>query len=224
MSIKPILFNTEMVKAILIGIKTQTRRLVKPQPPCVLKKMTEGQHAGAWCLFQDSPMLNPTTNSPWGAQYSPPYQSGDILWVRETWCKWWLPHGEWSYKYKATSPYGNTAPAMPDSDDEPFSMPWRPSIHMPREAARIFLKVKDVRAEQLQSITMDEIRAEGLTSAAVHVGDEEIAFKEWELLWNSTVKKDDLNRYGWAANPWVWVIEFERCEKPEGWNRGSDTA
>ena len=85
---------------------------------------------------------------------------------------------------------------------------------MPKEAARIFLKVADVRAERLQDIDIDGIRNEGLLSAAVHCGDMEIALKEWEILWNSTIKKSDLDRYGWDANPWVWVIEFERCEKP----------
>lgn len=218
MALKPILFNTEMVKAILIGRKTQTRRLVKPQPPCVLKKMTEGQHAGAWCLFQDSPMLSPTTNSPWGAQYSPPYQSGDILWVRETWCKWWLPHGEWSYIYKATSPYGNTAPAMPDSDDEPFSMPWRPSIHMPKEAARLFLRVEAVRCEQLLNIEIDDALAEGINRDGIITTEGPIAYRVWnrmQALWDSTIKPVDIPHYGWDANPWVWVIEFERIDRKD---------
>lgn len=89
---------------------------------------------------------------------------------------------------------------------------------MPKEAARIWLKVTDVRLERLQEITIDGIRNEGLSSMAVHAGDMEIALKEWELLWSSTIKKSDLDRYGWDANPWVWVIEFERCEKPEGEN------
>lgn len=199
MSEKPILFNTEMVRAILDGRKTQTRRLIKPQPPCALKKMTEGQRAGEWHLYQDSPMMNPTTNSPWGAQYSPQYHPGDILWVRETW------HGlktgnekfghHKTFWYKADEKDGNP-------DDK-----WRPSIHMPKEAARIFLKVKDVRAERLQDISVDEIRAEGLDVLGKTMNT---SFKMWSELWNSTVKKADLPRYGWEANPWVWVIEFER--------------
>ena len=87
---------------------------------------------------------------------------------------------------------------------------------MPKEAARIWLKVTNVRVERLQDITADSIRNEGLSSLAVQCGDMEIALKEWENLWNSTIKKSDLDRYGWDANPWVWVIEFERCEKPKG--------
>lgn len=83
------------------------------------------------------------------------------------------------------------------SDEKPetgwnYSWVKRPSIHMPKEAARIWLKVTNVRVERLQ----------------------EIALKEWKNLWNSTIKKTDLDSYGWEANPWVWVIEFERCEKP----------
>ena len=93
---------------------------------------------------------------------------------------------------------------------------WKPSLFMPKEAARIWLKVTDVRVERLQEITIDGIRNEGLSSMAVHAGDMEIAMEEWKNLWNSTIKKPDINHYGWDANPWVWVIEFERCEKPEG--------
>ena len=87
---------------------------------------------------------------------------------------------------------------------------WHPSIHMPKEAARIFLKITNVKAERLQDIDIDGIRNEGLLSAAVHSEDMEIALKEWEILLNSTIKKSDLDRYGWDANPYVWVIEFER--------------
>ena len=131
-----------------------------------------------------------------------PYQHGDILYVRETWCKGSYGNEKEKYYYKA--------------DDNNFFCTWHPSIHMPKEAARIWLKVTDVRVERLQDITADSIRNEGLSSLAVHCGDMEIALKEWENLWNSTIKKSDIDHYGWDANPWVWVIEFERCEKPEG--------
>lgn len=84
---------------------------------------------------------------------------------------------------------------------------------MPKEAARIWLKVTDVRVERLQNITETQAQAEGcdsglLTGACTARG-------QFEYLWNSTIKKSDLDRYGWNASPWVWVIEFERCEKPE---------
>lgn len=84
--------------------------------------------------------------------------------------------------------------------------PWKPSIRMPKEAARIFLKVTDIRPERLQAIDDNGVVAEGL-----QIGD------PFDDLWNSTIKKADQDRYGWDANPWVWVIEFERCEKPEEW-------
>lgn len=195
MATKPILFNTQMVRAILDGRKTCTRRIVKPQPTA---------HYGAQCI-------------------KPPYQPGDILYVRETWERFecWNCEGDEGgncpkepkksvldktcgcYMYRATDEISGDAK-------------WHPSIHMPKEAARIWLKVTDVRVERLQEITADDIRNEGLSSAAAHCGDMEIALKEWENLWNSTIKKSDLGRYGWNASPWVWVIEFERCEKMQG--------
>ena len=129
-----------------------------------------------------------------------PYRAGDILYVRETWSEW-----TGGYVYKAWSgPFPQPGKAS--------VMKWHPSIHMPKEAARIFLRVTDVRAERLQDITIEDIRKEGLTSMAVHAGDTEIAYEEWKLLWDSTIKKLDIPLYGWDANPWVWVIEFERIE------------
>lgn len=103
---------------------------------------------------------------------------------------------------------------------------WKPSIHMPKEAARIWLKVTDVRVERLQEISEDGAVKEGIyvanckdcnapfgCDACPDEGYNEI--DEFVELWNSTIKKFDIDRYGWNANPWVWVIKFERCEKPE---------
>lgn len=219
MMIKPILFNTEMVRAILEGRKTCTRRVIKPQweecPACkyvhneyIYDKMAEN----VYCARCGCP-LEPERRSP--------YQPGDILYVRETWQYLYeldgneqVVEGTGKYYYAAT----DTIPFDTYVDENGVKhdhAPWKPSIHMPKEAARIWLKVTDVRVERLQDITADDIRSEGLSSIAVHAGNMEIALKEWKKLWNSTIKKSDLDRYGWDANPWVWVIEFERCEKPQ---------
>ena len=85
---------------------------------------------------------------------------------------------------------------------------------MPKDAARIWLKVTDVRVERLQEITEVQAQAEGCNSGMLT--GECTARGQFEDLWNSTIKKPDLDRYGWSANPYVWIIEFERCEKPEG--------
>jgi len=199
----PILFNTEMVRAILDGRKTCTRRLIKPQPDKkhiyplgFVTDSTEKKEVGCFGF---------AANEYGGSiQYvKPPYRyaPGDILYVRETWKK--APNGYYYYEDWQRNDIADVTK-------------WKPSIHMPKEAARIWLKVTNVRVERLQEITIDGIRNEGISSMAVHAGDMEIALKEWKNLWNSTIKKTDLDSYGWEANPWVWVIEFERCEKPEG--------
>lgn len=200
MAIKPILFNTEMVRAILDGRKSCTRRIVKPQwEECPHCKYMHNEYIydelaeNIYCTRCGYSLVT---------ERRAPYQHGDILYVRETWCKGSYGNEKEKYYYKA--------------DDNNFFCTWHPSIHMPKEAARICLKVTDVKVERLQDITADSIRNEGLSSLAVHCGDMEIALKEWENLWNSTIKKSDLDRYGWEVNPWVWVIEFERCEKPKG--------
>lgn len=205
MAIKPILFNTEMVRAILEGRKSCTRKIVKSQQ--LIGMLPDKCKNGApekflkekklmfkpYCDMTDIELIN--------TAYKAPYQPGDILYVRETWKK--ASNG---YYYYEDWQRGDIADLTK----------WKPSIHMPKEAARIWLRVTDVRVERLQEINAEGIRNEGISSMAVHVGDMEIALKEWKNLWNSTVKKSDINCYGWDANPWVWVIEFEMCEKPEG--------
>lgn len=193
MAIKQILFNTEMVRAILDGRKTCTRRLVRFLP---------GENPQWTGYIRDGLMLYNGRNEP--CITKAPYQPGDILYVRETWCG--LPvneaghmRGHTIYYYKADG----------DLRPEGWRGAWRPSIHMPKEAARIWLKVTDVRVERLQDMTDDDAEAEGCfdyTSTALG----------FFYIWDSTIKKSDLDRYGWDANPWVWVIEFERCENPEG--------
>ena len=216
MAIKPILFNTDMVRAILDGRKTVTRRLIK--------KLPDDAEFSGWLLDSTcqedakdigsagfKTLKQPTEKA--GCLFvKPPYQTGDILYVRETWHKYKKRVGKGEGCHIAEF-YGYRA-SIANSEDA--NEPWHPSIHMPKEAARIWLKVKDVRVERLQEITIDDIRNEGLTSMSVHVGYMVIALEEWKILWNSTIKKSDIGRYGWDANPYVWVIEFETCEKPEG--------
>lgn len=217
----PILFNTEMVRAILDGRKTCTRRIAKGFIPddalWGYTAFTPKGYISCRGLYADG----------YGEKfYKLPYQPGDILYVRETWCEYGdlndadqIIDGTEKYYYRADgenpTPY-NYFLVQKNGYDEHRDFPtWHPSIHMPKEAARIWLRVTDVRVERLQEINIDGIRNEGLSSVAVHAGDMEIALKEWETLWNSTIKKSDLDRYGWKANPWVWVIKFERCEKPQ---------
>ena len=195
MAIKPILFNTEMVRAILDGRKTCTRRLVRFLPG------ENPQWAG---YIRDGLMLYNGKNEP--CIRKAPYQPGDILYVRETWCK----NPNYDEYYFRTR----------ESGIAPYGLKWHASIHMPKEAARIWLKVTDVRVERLQEIAETGIRKEG-----VDVDPKECAgkfdftselFFLFQRLWDSTIKKSDIDRYGWDANPWVWVISFERCEKPKG--------
>ena len=82
-------------------------------------------------------------------------------------------------------------------------------MHMPREAARIWLKVTDVKVERLQDIDLDDCKYEGIDMEKSGI------FTRFSILWDSTIQKSELSRYGWDANPWVWVIAFGRCKKPE---------
>lgn len=208
MAIKPILFNTEMVRAILDGRKTCTRCLVRFLP---------GENPQWTGYIRDGLMLYNGKNEP--CIRKAPYQPGDTLYVRETWKK--APNG---YYYYEDWQRGDIADLTK----------WKPSIHMPKEAARIWIKIMNVRVERLQEMKPVDVIKEGAYSdcwdclntygesgSQCCYGTEEQCSQcdevmmEWEKLWTSTIKKSNLNRYGWDANPWVWVIEFERCEKPE---------
>ena len=134
----------------------------------------------------------------------PLYKKGDILYVRETWSEWTD-----GYVYKAwNSPFAQAG--------ESAVMKWNPSIHMPIEAARIWLEVTDVRVERLQDITPEQICREGVEVEYPHVLNGEEKRYAFSALWNSTINKSDLDCCGWDANPYVFVIEFKRCERPEG--------
>ena len=245
MAIKPILFNTEMVRAILDGRKSCTRRLVttRRKDACgfYVTKKADGTFSGIYEYDENEIMFdNPLM---------PPYQPGDILYVRETW-QCWRAH-----RYEATADIrfraggddvrlqfanGNTD-SINRLDYDTFvhkwfshNGEWKPSLFMPKEAARIWLKATEVRVERLQEMKPVDVIKEGAypdcwdclntygeSGSQCCYGTEEQCSQcdevmmEWEKLWTSTIKKSDIDRRGWDANPWVWVIEFERCEKPE---------
>lgn len=229
MSVKPILFNTEMVRAILDGKKSCTRRLVKPQPDekhtyplGFVTDSTEKKEVGCFGFGIDE----------YGGsiQYAKPqYQPGDILYVRETWGISNLDdERKMAYiVYRASEEQENEGCREVHLPDEKFekmyesmaeSEPeWRPSIHMPKEAARIWLKVTDVSVERLNDITDKDAEREGAQPDYPfdYDVDKWPNLEHFKKIWNSTIKKSDLDRYGWDASPWVWVVEFERCEKPE---------
>lgn len=184
-----------MVRAILDGRKSCTRRLVK---------FLLGENPKWTGYIKDGLMLYNGRNEP--CIRTQPYQSGDILYVRETWCK-----GLERYIYRAD--YSDTEKFYQDGKE--INMKWQPSLHMPKEAARIFLRVTNVRVERLQEITSEQICKEGVEVEDPYVLNGEEKRYAFSNLWNSIIKESDLDRYGWNANPWVWVIEFERCDKPE---------
>lgn len=230
MIIKPILFNTEMVRAILDGRKTVTRRLVK------FKLGQNPQWSG---YIPDGMVLYGSHNIP---TVKSPYKPEDILYVRETW-RVRNVYGDFKYgnrtaeiEFKAGGEYVY----MRVLEDVINERRWRPSIHMPKEAARLFLRVKNVRVERLLTPFLADgaavlaLKKEGVvlptecvecisnygTPTCVDACDDsecgilDDVRGNFSDIWNSTVKPADLALYGWNANPWVWVIEFERCDKP----------
>lgn len=195
---KPILFNTEMVRALLDGRKTVTRRVIKPQPT-----RPRWNNIG-WLGFDDGH----------GYKMRQPCDVGDILYVRETW------QIQSAHRYEADAKiyfkadgemtricFANGCTDDPNRDEYDNFIKkwyrsdgkWRPSIHMPKAAARLFLRVTDIRVERLKAINQMEVFNEGFDNLSHFI-----------ITWEGTIKKSDLDKYGWDANPWVWVIEFER--------------
>ena len=223
-----------MVRAILDGRKTCTRRLLSSRQflgmlPDKCKNAAPDEFLkGKRMMFK--PYCDMTDAELIMTAYKAPYEPGDILYVRETW-QCWRAH-----RYEATADIrfraggddvrlqfanGNTD-SINRLDYDTFvhkwfshNGEWKPSLFMPKEAARIWLKVTDVRVERLQEIASEQISREGVEVEYPHVLNGEEKRYAFSTLWNSTIKKSNLDRYGWDANPYVFVIEFERCEKPE---------
>ena len=195
----PILFNTEMVRAILDGRKTMTRRVIKPQPVFI-------EESGRWRW----PVTGAVTASLEWFHYMDsldrcPYgQPSDRLWVRETWCR-----GRDALVYRVDHPEYKSAPSHDNK--------WRPSIHMPRWASRITLEVTSVRVERVQDISSDDAQAEGVNpwfpsydvypgAMADYIARGGSYRNGFHELWDKINKK---RGYSWHSNPWVWVVEFK---------------
>lgn len=227
------LFNTEMVQALLDDRKGATRRIVKGYIP----------DDAIWGYTAFTPKgyisCRGTFVDGYGEKFFKlPCAKGDIIYVRETW-KCWRAH-----RYEATADImfraggdgvqlqfenGNTD-SINRFDYDRFvnkwfshNGEWKPSLFMPKEAARIWLKIRDVRVERLQDMTEEDAKREGCAAwyheyRGAVFGDEDAeegtAMDMFKDIWHSTIKKADIQLYGWENNPWVWVIEFERCEKP----------
>lgn len=228
---KPCLFNTDMTKAILDGKKSETRRIAKVL--CGYEERCDG------ALWKDlSFFVSPATGLLYygdnsrqvlidGKPVKAPFKRGDVIYVRETWstrlsneCYVQPCHGGICPYESCESADG---PCFPEeyiykaSDSLPsIGGKWHPSIHMPKEAARIFLRVTDVRVEKLQEITDEGAKAEGANhNAGVYDKMFMSAIQRFKKIWDRTVKPADQSKYGWDANPYVWVICFERISDAE---------
>lgn len=205
---KPILFSPEMVRAVMAGHKTVTRRVVKPQ-----SRILENPSFGYSAFTPDGYMsvrgwlISENGEKRYGENFIKlPYRPGDILYVGET----WQSTGK-QYIYKADT--GGTV-----RDDVAYILQgWRPSSHMPKEAARLFLRVTEVQAERLQNITEDQAIKAGASREYID-GDVNISLSAKNAfadIWDSTIQPKDRTLYGWEANPWVWAITFEQISREE---------
>ena len=206
---RPILFSGDMVRAILEGRKTQTRRVIKPQPSMdgmelftILSttgpKKDEGKHH--WAMMDEKRISFKHDDK---ELFSSPYgYKGDRLWVRETWAE----------KSGKLAPYCSNIQYRADGDDLVWALKWKPSIHMPRWASRITLEVLDVRVERVQEISDIEAMAEGIHTGVCHkMGMQNAGSRnEFSALWDRINFK---RGFGWGKNPWVWVVEFRRIEQ-----------
>lgn len=203
---KPIIFSTPMVRAILDGRKTQTRRIFKPTRK-MLKAICDEWMSRPGTIYPPDEIdyYNLLGMCPYGNE-------GDILYVRETWaemCKEALPYCECEteeevakyhyYEYRADNPRakypGGWDDAFPEELTADYIPKWKPSIHMPRKAARLFLKILDVKLEPVTNISQEDVRKEGFDSLDGFI-------KLWNELYTHRMA-------GWDMYPEVWVIDFE---------------
>lgn len=209
---RSIIFSGEMVKAIIEDRKTQTRRVIKPQP--VLFEGREWRWAGAgWSASMNFVPILPGHSIEIHCPYGKP---GDLLWVRESFRELIDLGADTDssnnyYEYKA-----DRAPGSIDFNRE---VKWSPSIHMPREASRVTLEIVNIRMERLQEISDEDAIAEGIMSGDdwSEVKDQKLgkdvfltARSAYEALWNEINAR---RGFSWKDNPWVWVIEFKIMEK-----------
>ncbi len=213
---RPILFSGPMVRAILEGRKTVTRRVIKPQP--YLEMDGEIINQGGPGEIQYGPEWIPVW--PHGHRFAGrmlswaqcPYGlPGDRLWVRETWREAMTEDGHRCCAYRADGSYQCGKRQPPDADR---ICNWRASIHMPRWASRITLEVVDTRPERLQDITEEDAKREGVVWVEKREPGQDkfepCARESFEMLWDSINPK-----HPWASNPWVWRIEFKRVEEAD---------
>lgn len=222
MSEKPIIFSGPMVRAILEGRKTQTRRVIKPQPPsdgdyrlCTVGSSTvkseEGKHH--WATITEERGY-PEIVKHQGIYFKLPYSVGDVLWVRETWCELFDHHRD--YKNQRQAAYRASTGFEGDEIRKEYGYKWKPPIFMPRWAARIFLEVTAVRVERVQEISFEDCRAEGCNESyveeALNCEHPECKGKHYREKYHFQSLWDSLNAkrgYGWEVNPWVGVYEFK---------------
>ncbi|HDZ2339358.1 hypothetical protein AAHW85_06225 [Klebsiella pneumoniae] len=188
------IFNAEMVRALLDGRKTQTRRIIKDctvgRDP--ISKFIKIGKKFIGCYPEDVPELIREC-CPYGVP-------GDRIWVRETWAEAGASAPDLKL-YRAN--YPEHVPSIYENVPPAEEIRWTPSIHMPRTASRILLEITDVRVERLRSMSQDDAHAEGVIAASGPM-EAGLAFRE---LWDSIYGEES-----WKANPWVWVIEFKRVE------------
>lgn len=231
--IKPILFNTEMVLAILDGRKKNTRRVIKFPRNRFTGEIPKHDDIKIYSPLVFSEKISFHVEPFYCFDTKVPYERGDFLYIRETWR---ISNLDYDDKlayivYKASEnekDEGCRTVKLPDDKFEKLydsmaenSPQWHPSIHMPKEAARIFLRVTDVWVERLKDMALDDFLAEGVVLRPEAFNDPENAYMQakrlFSNLWDSTIPKAQRDIYNWDANPWVWVYKLEKCEKPEEW-------